>query len=153
MPMPSETVDLVYARQVLHHASDLPAMVAECARVLRPGGVLLSLRDHVAETPEEREDFLAKHPVHSAIGGENAYPLAAYVDAVQRAGLHVERILGPLDSLALRLTTSPSHRRLRAWPFTARRWARDGAASKEAAPSLFTSRARGSLLSLSRVAT
>jgi len=99
LPLPDRTVDLVYARQVLHHADDLVAMVAECARVLRPGGRFLSARDHVAETPADLERFLATHPVHQGVGGEHAYPIRAYIDAVERSGLRLERLLGPLDSV------------------------------------------------------
>lgn len=99
IPLPDEAVDIVYARQVLHHTRDLRAALAECARVLRPGGVMLATREHVAENEAELEQFLAEHPVHQLAGGEHAYPLAKYSGAIESAGLRIERTIGPWDSI------------------------------------------------------
>jgi SAM-dependent methyltransferase len=41
MPVPSGTVDLVYAHGVIQYASDDRAVVAECQRVLKPGGTAI----------------------------------------------------------------------------------------------------------------
>jgi SAM-dependent methyltransferase len=41
IPLPSESADLVLSTQVLEHVGDPGAYLAECARVLRPGGKLL----------------------------------------------------------------------------------------------------------------
>jgi SAM-dependent methyltransferase len=41
IPLPSGSVDLVMSTQVLEHVEDPRAYLAECARVLRPGGKLL----------------------------------------------------------------------------------------------------------------
>jgi SAM-dependent methyltransferase len=43
IPFPSETFDLVVSNQVLEHVNDLPAVLAEMHRVLKPGGAVLSL--------------------------------------------------------------------------------------------------------------
>ncbi len=99
LPLPDASVDLIYARQVLHHARDLRRVAAECARVLRPGGVLLACREHVVEGPEELRAFLAAHPVHQLAGGENAFALREYTDAIERAGLALLRVLGPWESV------------------------------------------------------
>ncbi len=99
MPMPDASVDIVYARQVLHHARDLPRLAAECARVLRPGGVLLACREHVVEGPEELRTFLAAHPVHQLAGGENAHALREYTESLEGAGLLLIQVLGPWDSV------------------------------------------------------
>ena len=42
IPFADESFDVVYANQVFEHVRFLDRMVAECARVLRPGGVLLA---------------------------------------------------------------------------------------------------------------
>jgi ubiquinone/menaquinone biosynthesis C-methylase UbiE len=40
LPFPDESFDLVLGHAVLHHVPNLAAALAECARVLRPGGTL-----------------------------------------------------------------------------------------------------------------
>ena len=47
LPYTDETFDLVYGRQVLHHASDLRQLCREAARVLKPGGIFIATREHV----------------------------------------------------------------------------------------------------------
>jgi SAM-dependent methyltransferase len=41
LPLPDASVDVVVNFQVIEHLWDQPQFVAECARVLRPGGVLM----------------------------------------------------------------------------------------------------------------
>jgi ubiquinone/menaquinone biosynthesis C-methylase UbiE len=99
MPIESASVDIVYARQTLHHADDLRQMLVEIARLLRPGGAMFTCRDHVADDDEQLAAFLAGHPVHQLAGGEHAYSLDAYLGAIRSAGLRVEAVLGPWDSV------------------------------------------------------
>ncbi|HEY6003322.1 MAG TPA: class I SAM-dependent methyltransferase [Anaeromyxobacter sp.] len=99
LPFGDGEFDVVYARQVLHHARDLDALVGECARVVRPGGRLLACREHVVDDEAQLREFLAHHPIHRLAGGEHAYPLERYVGAIQGAGLELERVLGPWDSI------------------------------------------------------
>jgi ubiquinone/menaquinone biosynthesis C-methylase UbiE len=99
MPIETGSVDIVYARQTLHHAGDLNQMLVEIARVLRPGGVMFSCRDHVVDDDDQLAAFLATHPVHQLAGGEHAYPLEAYLAAIRSAGLRVKTVLGPWDSV------------------------------------------------------
>lgn len=99
IPLDDATVDVVYARQLMHHAQNLPGLVSECARVLRTGGVFIGCREHVVDDVTELEAFLAGHPVHRLAGGENAYSLSEYVQALQAADLDVREILGPWDSI------------------------------------------------------
>jgi SAM-dependent methyltransferase len=99
IPLAEGAVDIVYARQVLHHTGDLRATLRECARVLRPGGRLLVCREHVADDEEQLRQFLAEHPIHQLAGGEHAYPLAVYVSAIEGAGLRLLKTLGPWDSV------------------------------------------------------
>lgn len=92
-------VDLVYARQVLHHAQDLKGMCREIARVLRPGGMLIATREHVVASREELEAFWDGHVVHHLTGGEMAYSLSQYREAFRSAGLRLLRVRGPWDSV------------------------------------------------------
>jgi len=99
LPFGDAEFDVVYARQVLHHARDLGALVRECARVLRPGGRFLACREHVVDDEAQLREFLASHPIHRLAGGEHAYPLAEYVAAIRKAGFELQHVLGPWDSI------------------------------------------------------
>ncbi|HEV2915715.1 MAG TPA: class I SAM-dependent methyltransferase [Pyrinomonadaceae bacterium] len=99
IPLADEAVGLVYARQVLHHTRDLTGTLRECARVLRRGGKFFASREPVVDDEEQLRVFLNEHPVHRLAGGENAFPLAAYIDAIREAGLKLERVMGPYDTI------------------------------------------------------
>lgn len=98
LPFADDTFDLVLARQALHHAQDLDKYCAECARVLKPGGTFVATREHVIDRPGDHAAFLETHPLHRLYGGENAFAFEQYVHAMERAGLAVTDVLGPLDS-------------------------------------------------------
>jgi SAM-dependent methyltransferase len=105
IPLPDGSVDVVYARQVLHHAGDsLPGLIRESSRVLKTGGTLLVCREHVVDDDAQLQEFLASHPIHKLAGGEYAYPLSTYVAVIKAAGLELREIFGPWDSL---INTSP----------------------------------------------
>jgi len=93
------SVDVVYARQVLHHLRDLNGALRECARVLRPGGVFLACREHVVDDTAQLHRFLAAHPIHQLAGGEHAFSAPIYRQAITAAGLQLRRELGPWDSV------------------------------------------------------
>jgi SAM-dependent methyltransferase len=97
--LPTETMDLVLARQVLHHARDLNDLCAEMARVLKPGGTLIALRDHVIASPRDLDRFLDIHPLHALYGGEFAYTASAYRSALETAGLQIVRVVRPFESV------------------------------------------------------
>ena len=97
--MDDASVDIVYCRQVLHHARDLPGLLRECARVVKPGGIVLACREHVVDDEKQLRQFLDDHPVNRLAGGENAYSLAAYLGAITGAGLLVDRAYGPWRSV------------------------------------------------------
>jgi SAM-dependent methyltransferase len=99
LPFRDGAFDLVYARQVLHHARDLPAMLRECARVLRPGGTFLACREHVVDGERQLARFLENHPVHRLAGGEHAWRLREYRAAIAGAGLALVQVLGQYDSI------------------------------------------------------
>lgn len=98
LPLPTEHVDLVFARAVLHHTRDLDLACREVQRVLRPGGRFLAIREHVLSADADLPRFLEGHPLHRLYGGEHAWVLDRYVGAIEAAGMQVERILNPFQS-------------------------------------------------------
>ncbi len=99
LPFADASFDLVHARQVLHHARDLPKFCQEVRRVLTPGGVLLATREHVISSTEQLPKFLSSHALHRYYGGESAFTHRTYRRALRDAGLRVEHDLGPLESV------------------------------------------------------
>jgi SAM-dependent methyltransferase len=118
LPIASDSVDIVYARQVLHHADDLPALLRECARVLRAGAMFMACREHVVDNDRQLRAFLRDHPVHRLAGGENAYPLSDYRSAIDAAGLELVSELGPTESI---INAFPAVRTTEDMPNLARR--------------------------------
>lgn len=98
LPYPDASFDVVFARAVLHHTRDLAAACREFRRVLKPGGRLIAVREHVISRHEDLPAFLAIHPLHALYGGENAFLLHEYRGALQAAGLRIRAQLAPLDS-------------------------------------------------------
>jgi len=98
LPFEDASMDFVLARQVLHHARDLPRLCREVARVLRVGGSFLAMREHVISRKSDLPRFLDAHPLHRLYGGENAYLLNEYRGAMLSAGLRIERQLASFDS-------------------------------------------------------
>ena len=98
LPFAEGTFDLVFGRATLHHARDLEAMCREVHRVLRPGGRMVFLREHVIRDNKELADFLSGHALHRLYGGERAYRLGTYVGAIRAAGMNQVACIGPYSS-------------------------------------------------------
>lgn len=98
LPFADATFDVVNCRQVLHHARDLQQTCREIFRVLKPGGVVVATREHVLTRRADLNTFLQQHALHKFYGGENAFLLSEYLDAMRSAGLRVDNVMAPLDS-------------------------------------------------------
>lgn len=98
LPFADASFDLVYSREVLHHARDLPKLCAEMGRVLRPGGGFLATREHVVFKDADLAVFLKEHPLHWLYGGEHAYRLSEYKDAIERGGVRITAVINPWAS-------------------------------------------------------
>ncbi|WP_317899505.1 class I SAM-dependent methyltransferase [Aurantibacillus circumpalustris] len=98
LPFADASFDVVYARQVMHHAQDLNQFISESARVLKKGGLLITVRDHVVNDQEQKKEFLENHAFQKYYGGENAFSVLEYTSAFKAAGLMLDKTLGPLDS-------------------------------------------------------
>ncbi len=98
LPLADAGFDLIFARQVLHHARSLPQLCRELHRVLKPGGRLIAVRDHVVTRDADLPAFFDKHPLHHLYGGENAFRLDQYRSALREAGLRIDHVLRSFDS-------------------------------------------------------
>lgn len=95
----SESFDLVFARQVLHHAKSLDQLCAEVYRLLKPNGMFVAVRDHVVNSKNDMQSFFDKHPLHNLYGGENAYTEIEYLSAMKKAGFIVKMVIKSFDSV------------------------------------------------------
>lgn len=98
LPFADAQFDVVFARAVLHHTKDLQAACREFLRVLKPGGRLVAVREHVISRQEDLPAFLELHPLHKLYGGENAFLLPQYEAAIRTAGFRLDVVLSPLES-------------------------------------------------------
>ncbi|NJN10181.1 MAG: methyltransferase domain-containing protein [Richelia sp. RM1_1_1] len=99
LPFENQTFDLVFARQVLHHAQDLQQLCNEINRVLKPGGIFIAVREHVISSASDLPKFLNSHPLHNLYGGENAYLLKQYLEAIKSSGLQINKVIAPFESV------------------------------------------------------
>ena len=56
-------------------------------------------REHVVIDEHQKRLFLQGHPLHRYLGNEDACSLEEYVDSFKAAGLVLDRVLGPWDSV------------------------------------------------------
>jgi len=98
MPFEDNYFDAIYCRQALHHSKSLPGTCGEVARVLKPGGIFIATREHVVDHPNDMQLFLKNHTLHHLYGGENAFSLPQYINAMEDAGFLFKKILTPYDN-------------------------------------------------------
>jgi ubiquinone/menaquinone biosynthesis C-methylase UbiE len=98
LPLENNQFDIVYMRQAMHHAADLNSFLREAARVLKPGGLFMTIRDHVIYDRKDKEEFLAAHPLQKFYGGENAFTEGEYESAMLLADLKIVKKLRYYDS-------------------------------------------------------
>jgi hypothetical protein len=70
-------------------------MCQEVSRVLKPEGSFIATREHIISRKADLNLFLQSHSLHRLYGGEHAYLLAEYKDAIERAGLRIIKLLNP----------------------------------------------------------
>jgi SAM-dependent methyltransferase len=95
LPLADASVDTVVNFQVIEHLWDQPAFVAECLRVLRPGGALLMSTPNRITFSPGRDTPL--NPFHT-----RELDPAELLDLLESAGLRVTEKLGVRHGRALR---------------------------------------------------
>ena len=99
LPFDANSFNIVYGRAVLHHARDLNQLCQEVGRVLKPGGVFIATREHVISKREDLDQFLNSHALHKLYGGENAFLLSEYINAIKGANLTPKQSISPSASV------------------------------------------------------
>ena len=89
LPLASGRFDMVYVSHVLHHARDMPKVLAESTRLLSPGGLLFAI-ETIDDSPLMR---LARRVQPSWEDDEvlNRFRYADLVDEFEKAGLEILR--------------------------------------------------------------
>jgi ubiquinone/menaquinone biosynthesis C-methylase UbiE len=104
MALESSSVDLVVAFDVLHHIANVSHLLAEIARVLKPGG-LLAVREPISSMGDWRRARPGMTPC------ERGLPIAWFPSAAEARGLHIERerlcLFAPLSKVLMRLNVRP----------------------------------------------
>jgi len=99
MPFMNDTFDLVYVREVLHHAKNIKKFCMEVNRVLKPKGVFLATREHVINNSRDLSIFFNSHATHNKCGGEYAYTEKFYKDVLKQSGFRKCTVWRNYDSL------------------------------------------------------
>lgn len=102
LPFQDGSVDRVTSIDSIHHAADLGEALREVFRVLRPGGVLLSVAEPVRGVLRNRNH--GHREIQEFGWNEHAYTRKGYVRAAQAAGFDA-RVLFPA-SIEARLTSA-----------------------------------------------
>ena len=82
------SMDAVIADAVLHHATDLPFLLKELARVLKPGGSLIAFREAT------KAHFRSVPQYFRNIEYENIYKKSEYLDMLRAAGFEARAVPG-----------------------------------------------------------
>lgn len=93
LPLLPDRFDIVFCCATLHHATDLPSMMRNIARVLKPGGLLCAIREPCRSIWRDEKQMLKKTAADELSVGinENLPTLSSYVtalDAAQMAIVH-----------------------------------------------------------------
>ncbi|PDV99809.1 class I SAM-dependent methyltransferase [Candidatus Chloroploca asiatica] len=87
LPLASNTFDIVYCREALHHAFDLGKLVINLTQTLKYGGTFYAYGDHRRPWWSSDEQFRQRHPAVPFGVNEHSYLESEYVQTLRKAGL------------------------------------------------------------------
>jgi ubiquinone/menaquinone biosynthesis C-methylase UbiE len=102
LPFQPESFDGVFCSAALHHATDLPLLLMNVHRVLKPGGWLCAIREPSLSAIDEAAEELRRNAEEEiAVGiGETRPTFGAYLDALRAADL-LPKMVVPAPSLSM----------------------------------------------------
>jgi SAM-dependent methyltransferase len=97
LPLQPGTFDLVFCSATLHHASDLPLLMDNISRVLKPGGRLCAMAEPCLGLLVDAAEVLARDAAQEMAHGinETRPNLVTYTAALHEAGLAIDHAFPP----------------------------------------------------------
>ncbi|MCB2154881.1 methyltransferase domain-containing protein [bacterium] len=86
LPFADASFDVVFTRSSLHHVKDLPAALAEMARVCRPGGQLIVAGECIRARIDREQEYVEEIMDYQEGIGERVHRWADYESALRSAG-------------------------------------------------------------------
>ena len=83
-PLPSDAAEEILMDNVLEHLEDIPGVMNECFRILKPGGVL------VVKVPYGKSDWMLMDPTHKHFFTEKTLTYFCIGDGFPRAGWYAK---------------------------------------------------------------
>jgi len=94
LPLASGLFDVVFSRGTWHHYTHLQTVLAECARILKPGGLLVACSEPLRARDDDEADYVA-HVVDYQEGiTEQAPTWEHYEKALRSAGFECPSVYG-----------------------------------------------------------
>jgi SAM-dependent methyltransferase/uncharacterized protein YbaR (Trm112 family) len=95
LPLLPDRFDIVFSCATLHHATDLPAMMQNIGRVLKPGGLLCAIREPCRSIWRDEKRMLKRVAADELAAGinENLPTLSHYVAALNAAQMTIVHAL------------------------------------------------------------
>lgn len=90
LDFPNNHFDFVVCSAVLHHAVNVPAVLRELRRVLKPGGQVVAIREPVWPLMKRKPRSKVEARRAGSRGAVKVYRLQEYRDFFMRAGLELE---------------------------------------------------------------